>query len=163
MSLRKNLVGLMTRGCYRVICSVGYSWESYISLSPEAREEERWWLDNLDNLNIRGQSIRPLPSIIKVDQKFTGDASGVGLYLMKDDGDNRTLVSESLSGVEVNMSSCQREVLVFHRFYTGSGAEMFQGQTILHLTDNQAIASVLRKGSRNPGIHQLCVEVFLVC
>ena len=54
---------------------MGYSWESYISLSPEARVEVRWWLDNADHLNIRGQNIRPSPSIIKVDNKLAGDGS----------------------------------------------------------------------------------------
>ena len=72
---------------------------------------------------------------------------------MKADGDRRTLVYESLSRVEVDLSLCQREVLVFHQFYMGSGEEMFRGQTILHLTDNQATTGVLRNGSRKPGIH----------
>ena len=60
-------------------------------------------------------------------------------------------------------SSCLREALFFFKLYCGPFAVEFQGKTIKHAKVNQAMESIMRKGSRKPAIHQLCLKLFLAC
>ena len=155
----KSLVGLMTRGSYRVISSVGYNWEYHVWISEEATRELSWWLDNIQELNRRGRSVQPSPSLTHVNHYLAGDASGCGLYLMQSSGVRRTLISESLTPEKAATSSAMREILVFHRFYCSPQAAQYRGQTLIHYSDNQATVSILSKGSRVQALHTLAVEI----
>merc|ERR1712059_99871 len=128
-SLGKNLTGLMSKGCYRVISGVGYRWDSYVKLSGEARLELQWWRDNLVRVNSVGMLIKISPDVLTVDHEFAGDAFGVGVYLMQSSGVRRTLISESFSPTERLESSALPEALVFHKFYTSPRVEELQCKT----------------------------------
>ena len=159
----KNLVRLMTRGSYRVISFISYNWEYHVWLTEEAQRELSWWLDNIRELNRRGRSVQPSPSLSRVNHYLAGDASGCGLCLMQSSVVIRTLISESLMPEESNTSSTLREILVFYKFYCRPQTAQYRDQTLIHFTDNQTAASILVKGSRKVALHDMAVKVHLAC
>ena len=56
-----------------------------------------------------------------------------------------------------------RELLALKYIYTEEVAERFTGQKILHLTDNQAVESIMSTGSRKPEIQEVALDIFMAC
>merc|ERR1712082_544101 len=128
-----------------VIFSINDNWQAHVVISREARLELQWWLENLVSISNTGRVIRPSSEVVQVDHSVAGDASGVGLYIYKSNGDQATLLSAAMSQQESQQSSTYREVLVFHRFYTSLEAARFRGQTLLHIQTTKArLASCTR-------------------
>ena len=89
---------------------------------------------------------------------LAGDASGVGAYLGNIQSET-TLLSFPFSEEEAKGSSMFRELLVLERFYTSEEARKYAGRTILHYCDNQAVCSIMVKGSGKPHLQVLNIPL----
>ena len=152
----------MTRSCYRVIAGAA-SWKSWIYLSDQAREELQWWLANLEKINGFNMKTDVSISPLFCSQVLHGDASGTGVFLGQLRDNRETLLSEPFNETEREKSSTFREVAVFHKFYKSDQVENWRGKSILHYTDNAAVARILSYGSRNPEIQRMVFEITIIC
>ena len=153
------IVGVMTRSLNRTVDAAA-RWSSFVRLDELARFETIWWWRN-----IRSVSKYPIPGTLsstKVGvEEVASDGSGVGHFSYSVDGGVR-LAGRPYSSWERRQSSTYRELLAFHETWTCEEVlRKFEGRMVTHLTDSKAMCYIVEKGSRNPKLHPMVVEVTL--
>ena len=158
-ALGEQVVRVCTRALYRDVDKAP-TWEWKLRLSEEARDELKFWAENLVSLN--SSPLRRSQVPVLVNFLLAGDASGVGGFL-GNFSSNETLLSLPFSPEQMEQSSTWRELFVLHSFYTSKGAERFRGKTILHLCDNAGVSAIIRKGSPRAALAEMSRDIFLAC
>ncbi len=79
-SLGKDLVGLMTRDCYRAINFIGYYWDYFITMTSGAKREMSWWVQNLQQLSDQGREVQPSPAVTQVFRHWCWSVSDAGQW-----------------------------------------------------------------------------------
>ena len=154
------LVSVLTRSLYHLV-NEAKSWKSWVKLDEMARQELTWWTQNLRSVSsfpiegkrrrIRGQS----------HAEVAGDGSGVGhfVYLV---GEEERLASRPFSQKEMGESSTYRELCAFEDTWTSEKIlNRFEGYSITHYTDSQAMCSIVEKGSRNRKLQPIILRCIL--
>ena len=110
---------------------------------------------NIDKLN--GFAISPITPTITTCEVVAGHASGEGLYAAHFSDKNQTVYSRKLSSAEKLLSSTNHECLIILGICTESlkPISYFEGNQILHLTDNKGVVSVFTIGSLKPALQKM--------
>ena len=95
-----------------------------------------------------------------VQYLLAGDASGVGA-LLGDFSSKETLLSVPFSPEQALLSSTWREMFVLSSFYTSDKSYYLRDKTVLHLSDNMGVRSIVAKGSGKPELAEMARAVFL--
>jgi hypothetical protein len=152
------LVSLMCRSLYDVIKSAQF-WTSFFKLTPLAKFQLQWWVENLEELN--GYPICKEPSVVKFEFSVAGDASDRGFFVYKL-GSKQRLSSRPFTAAESEESSTFKELTAVHETWTKEDILIeFENRTVAHYTDNKSVTYILSGGSRNPRLQKLALEVFL--
>ena len=152
------IVGVMTRSLYFAI-NDAKSWSSFVKLDDLAREELKWWSQNIEKVSkypIQG-SITSVPAGIRV----ASDSSGVGLFSYEVRG-RPCLARRPFSAYERSQSSTYRELAAFFDTWTDpENLAYFEGKKIAHHTDNKAMVYIIAKGSRNRKLQPMIMGAVL--
>ena len=143
---------LMTRSLYAALNSRQF-WCQSLHVTPEARREILFWLENLDTVN--GQGLWHSPSAIRV---VYADASstGYGGFTVE----HGCHVAQGLfSEEEAAQSSTWRELHAV-RMVLGSLAHMLHNQRVRWFSDNQNVVRIIEIGSRNPKLQKEALEIY---
>lgn len=153
------IVSVMTRSLYEVV-NRAKSWHSWVELDSLARFEVGWWMDN-----IREVAKYPISSSLSttpVSYEVASDASGVGHYSYLVGSQRTVLSARGFSAQEQEESSTWRELTAFHDTWTNEEVlKQFAGTRVAHYTDSQAMAIIVRKGSRNPKLQPMVMRAVL--
>ena len=159
-----NILRLMSRASYNFLgdklnCCPSY--KIYYALSEEVKEELRFWIENIHELN--GYPINPSLSQAETRITVVTDASGEGAFGYEMSDRYKVLLRKAFSEEERRGSSTVRELLALKFIYTSALADPWKGEKILHLTDNQAVVSITQNGSSSGHLQKIAVEIFRGC
>jgi hypothetical protein len=149
------------------------SWNYHIILEDKVKDEIRTLIDLIPKLN--GFPIHQKTSLTP-SRVIATDASASGLAgLEVRCGSNSSAVStcsaacaDSLmvhrrfSEFELKQSSTYRELVALWELYH-IRASTFKGQAILHYSDNANVPTILKKGSGNPLLQAMALDIFKTC
>ena len=153
------IVSVMTRSLY-VAVDTAATWSSWVTLSKMALQEITWWQENIEEAS--RFPISDSQSTTPVAFEVASDASGVGYFSYLVGSSRTTLAARAFSEEERRESSTWRELAAFHDTWTKEcNLVQFAGQKVAHYTDNQAMASVVCRGSKNERLQPLVVEAVL--
>ena len=93
---------------------------------------------------------------------LAGDASAEGAFL-GDFSSQETLLSVPFSAEQMLRSSTWRELFVLHEFYTSDRSNYLKNKTVLHLSDNMGVRSIIAKGSPRSELAEMSRDIFLAC
>ena len=138
------------------------SYESHVTMSEEVREEILFWRENIRHLNGARFS-----SSLSIDAEtrlvVVSDSSQSRAFGFQFQDKYQVLVRRGFTKEERSASSTFRELLALKFIYTESTAEQFAGKRILHLTDNQAVESIMLTGSKKQHIQKVALDIFSAC
>ena len=153
------IVSVMTRSLYEVVHRAT-SWHSWTELDAMARYEVDWWLHNIRD--VAKYPINGSLSTTPVSYEVASDASGVGHYCYLVGSQQTVLSARAFSVQEQEESSTWRELTAFHDTWTNEEVlRQFAGTSVAHYTDSQAMATIIRKGSRNPKLQPMVMRAVL--
>ena len=158
------VVRMRSRVCYCWLMSNvdAFGYEAFIKLSDPVREELHFWRDNIRVLN--GFHFSPSLSVAAETRLvLVTDSSQSGSFGFQFQDKYQILLRRSFNREERRSSSTVRELLALKFIYTEAVAAQFQGKKILHLTDNQAVESIMLSGSRKPEIQNIALAIFMAC
>ena len=158
------VIRLRTRSSYHWLMEEvsRLSYESHVKLPETVREELLFWKENLQGLN--GYPFSPKLSVgAETRLLLVTDSSEAGCFGFQFVDKYQILLRRSFTSEERRASSTLRELLALKYIYTEEVAEQFAGQKILHLTDNQAVESIMSTGSRKPVIQKVALDIFMAC
>ena len=153
MSLGLGLVTrLMTRRLYSLLNSRHYWCESLI-IPSDAREELKFWSNNLDNFN--GQGIWHSPSAVRVVYSDASDI-GYGGYSVEH---GYHMAQGLWTQEEAARSSTWRELRAV-RMVLESLIEKLRNERVRWFSDNQNVVRILQTGSRKPDLQSEALAIF---
>ena len=155
---------LMTRCSYLFLMSNvdRYSWNYYLPLSDDVKNELMFWQSNIVNLN--GFRFRADLSMIDIHHEIVTDASKIGIFGYRFSASEYEIVLRRLlSETEKKRSSTHRELLALFEIYATDTAFQFANKIVRHSADNQALVAILDHGSRVKELHDMAVAIFLNC
>jgi hypothetical protein len=165
-----------------LICRVGQkliainsevSWDGWVSPSREVREEINFIISNLESLN--GYPMKTSSSV-RPNRVMASDASAFALASAEvvcglpgkvhEPHEGPCVASPQvqrlLRPAEVEASSTLRELLACWDTYVLEG-HRFSKQSVVHLCDNKNVEIILRKGSSNPGLQTVAMQIYKAC
>jgi hypothetical protein len=165
---------LLSREGHSVI-SVGsdISWNFYIALSDEIKEEVRTLIALLPELN--GFPIHQTVSLTP-SMAIATDASATGLAGMevkcggrsshvdtcKESCSSALILHRRFDEFELKQSSTYRELVALWELYFRR-ADRFAAKAILHMTDNANVPLILKKGSKVALLQEMALDIFKAC
>ena len=158
------MVRMRTRQCYTWLMTnvekIGY--EAFIKLTDPIREELTFWRNQIEVLN--GFHFSPSLSVAAETRLVVvTDSSQLGSFGFQYQDKYQILLRRGFNQAERRSSSTMRELLALKFIYTEGVAAQFQGKKILHLTDNQAVESIMLTGSKKPEIQDTALAIFMAC
>ena len=151
--------GLFTREMYRFVDACP-SWDGKVSIPVAVYEELEFWQKNLSSLNVKHLEESRVP--VCASTTVQSDASNVACAAIMKIDDSIFSSHKNFSVAEVSMSSTWRELeAVF--FSLKSFAPLLQGRVVNWETDNQAVPSIVTKGSKKKHLQDLAVSVYFLC
>lgn len=150
-----NVTRLMTRNLFAIINSRA-SWNSFISLTPQALSELKFWNVNIGHLN--GIPLWPVQT--KPSKVIYSDASSSGCGSIIDiDG---KVSHQNWSDFEKAQSSTYRELLAV--FLSLKAFQVvLKSQLVLWYTDNKSIVSIINHGSKVPLLQEIALDIHQIC
>ena len=150
-----------TRSCYHWISKKlefgGYN--RFYILDEASKDELLFWSLNIRELN----GIKFSPSKSQVSTMIITDASADGMFGYQFGDLNSVVLRKLFSQEERRASSTLRELLCLKYIYTSEVSSRYQGENVLHITDNRAAVSIMSTGSRKPHLQKIAVEIFQAC
>lgn len=132
------------------------SWNSYIKLSNESRDQLKFWERNLTVLNKRYlQNAGDCSRIVFSDASNTGYA---GYEVHTKDG----IAHGMWEPGEINKSSAWRELCAVYRVLVDI-VSLLKNQRVKWFTDNQAVAKIVEKGSMKQELQNFAMLIFDTC
>ena len=146
------VTSLMLRYCHVAIIN-RKSWDSYFNLDLNVQTEICYWKHNLSRLNSKCISEYSLP-----ERVIYSDASndGCGGYIVEVSGSK---CFRRFSDYEKSTSSTYRELCGVFTVLTSSINDL-RNKEIKWFTDNQAVVSIVNKGSMRMHLHELALKIF---
>jgi hypothetical protein len=148
------------------------SWAAYATLTDDVKQEIRFLVNNLADLN--GFPMKLTSSVVP-NRVMASDASDFALASAEVNCGqpgphvphvgpcvSSPLVQRELTFQEREESSTLRELLAVWDTYVLHG-DNFARQSVMHLCDNMNVEKILRKGSGKPALQKLAFEIFLSC
>ena len=150
-----NVTRLMTKHMHMAVIARN-TWDSYFALSDDVITELSFW-----DKNLRGFKVRPLHKISVTNRVVFSDASSVacGGYVV---GVKDSVCHRMWSESEKLKSSTWRELVGVHTVLNSLKSKL-QGQSIKWFTDNQAVASIVEKGSMKPELQNYALDIYKFC
>lgn len=156
----------------RLMSRISYNWlmqrvnsasyEAHFPLSDEVNGELTFWQNQVHLLN--GRQFSPVLSLeAETRMVVVTDSSASGCFGFQIQDKYKILLRRSFSTAEMAESSTMRELLALKYIYSGEEGAQFAGKKVLHLTDNQAVTSIMEVGSSKPKIQKVVLEIFLRC
>jgi len=143
---------LMTRSSYSLLNSRRY-WCEALTITPEAKQELRFWLDNLDRLNSQG--IWHSPSALRVVYSDASD-TGYGGYTVE----HGCHMAHGLwTQDEATRSSTLQELRAV-RLVLESLVEKLRNQRMRWFLDNQNVVRILQNGSKKTDLQGEALAIF---
>ncbi|XP_053382628.1 uncharacterized protein LOC128549601 [Mercenaria mercenaria] len=146
---------IMTRYLSIDIAAV-QSWASYIQLNCGSMTQLKFWKENLQVLNI---------SKINVEDFFTkivfSDASGTGFADYEVKTVNGVAQGQWTNDEQVRSSTWRELTAVFRVMQ--SIVHVLRGHKVKWFSDNQAVSSVVKKGSMNVELQTIAFSIFTYC
>ena len=150
-----------SRSCYYWISKKleigGYN--RFYILDEAAKDELLFWSLNIKELN--GMKFTPSKSLVST--MIVTDASDQGMFGYQFGDINSIVLRKLFSQEERRCSSTVRELLCLRYIYTSDVGSRYEGENVLHITDNKAAVSIMSTGSRKPHLQKLAVEIFQAC
>ena len=153
------VTGLFTREMYRFIDEAP-SWDGRVGMTPAVYEELEFWQKNLPGLNARPLEESRIP--VCASSTVKSDASSVACAAVMKVDDSIHTAHKNFSIDEVGKSSTWRELEAV-LFSLESFAPLMYGRTVNWETDNQAVPTILAKGSRKKHLQELAVSAYFLC
>jgi hypothetical protein len=151
-----NIVYLMTKDCTRWI-SDRSSWSIKDALPECVLRELRFWYQNLAVV-IKQPLDKGLSRNTKVVYSDASD-TGCGAYVLHDP---KTEMVHYWTPLEAKTSSTYRELKTLELFLR-IHAFSFYGLQLKWYTDNQAVTSIVEKGSMKQDLNTLALQIFQIC
>ena len=155
---------LMLRASYNWMAemlSICPSYNAFYVIPEAVRAEINFWRTEVRRLS--GFPISPSLSVSETRITVVTDASGDGAFGYQLESPYKVLLRSAFSPEEKQSSSTMRELLALKFIYSSDVSIPWKGLNILHLTDNQAVASIIERGSRKKHLQELVLEIFLGC
>lgn len=134
-----------------VVCA--RSWNSYIKLSNESKNQLEFWKETIQSLNIRF-----LSDVGACSRVVYSDASNVA-YAGYEVGTVNGIAHGSWSPDEKNKSSTWRELCGVYRVLK-SLIHVLSSQRVKWFTDNKGVSSIVAKGSMKSDLQYLAMKIF---
>ena len=151
-----NCCRLTTR-CSQIAIASAPHWDASVSLSPQIKEEVKFWLEHIEKLNKKSFLEEKAPMTLNVIASDASD-SGCGSLLNHVDMKAARLFSDE----EKDVHSTHRELLaVVHALE--SFLPQISHSKVKILIDNQSAARILEVGSMKVELHKIAMEVFFLC
>jgi hypothetical protein len=166
---------LLTRHGHGLIAtsSEAHTWEGYVTITTDVREEVLRLIDELPKLN--GWPIHQSSGFVHSVRSYATDASAYGMagaeVLCGDTADHKPhpgpctsgpVVSRPFSIAECEESSTLRELTAVRELVI-SQAYNWSSEKISIWCDNQNVSIILKKGSRKEHLHKIAIEMHLIC
>ena len=177
------LVRLKTRNLCNCI-SLRASWNSLVALTAPAVEELRYWLQSVNDLNIKGADLQEsdlcdLEAYANASEISFGGyvipaKDGLGTESVCDSSDLQTdcslvvpsnslhTVTGSWSESEKRSSSTWREIEAVNRLVESS-VHILENRTLKLNTDNKNVTSIINNGSRKTDLQTIACELHTLC
>jgi hypothetical protein len=171
-----QLATLLTRHGHNLIAtgSKFHTWEGHVTITAEVREEVLRLHSSLCWLN--GWSMHETVGLITPHRAFATDASAVGMagaeitcgYLTDEHFPHPgpctsgPLVSRWFSEAECEESSTLRELIAVRELVVNQAYE-WSCERIMIICDNFNVSIILKKGSRKVHLHNIAIELHLIC
>lgn len=158
------VVRLMLRSIYNWIAEmleICPSYNVFYTIPDDVRADLNFWRTEVRSLS--GYPISPSQSVTETRIKVVSDSSELGTFGYQLEDNFKVLLRRSFDEEERKSSSTMRELLALKFIYTSSIAEPWKGLRILHLTDNQGVASIVQNGSKKQHLQKIVLEIFLSC
>ena len=155
---------LMLRACYNWMAeklNICPSYNMFYVFPDQVREEIMFWKSEVRILN--GYPISPSRSLTETRITVVSDSSEVGTFGYQLEDNFKVLLRRSFDEEERRSSSTMRELLALKFIYTSEISNLWSGFKVLHLTDNQAVASIVERGSKKKDLQEIILEIFLSC
>ena len=155
---------LMLRACYNFMSealNICPSYKLFYAIPDSVREEINFWRTEIRRLS--GYPISPSLSISETRISVVSDSSEVGAFGYQLEDSYKVLLRRSFDEEERRSSSTMRELLALKFIYTSEISDLWKGFRVLHLTDNQAVASIVERGSKKKHLQDIVLQIFLSC
>ena len=150
-----DMTRLKTRNCLIAIASA-LSWDENITLDAKMKEEFKFWLENIDRLNVLNCFPESSPVVFDL---IESDASSTGCGSIL----NKSLIAARLfEKAECEQSSTHREISNI-LFSLASFLPHIKGKSVTLKTDSQSAATICRIGSMKLGLHKFAEAIFELC
>ena len=146
-----SIVRFRTRCLYALLES-RESWYSWLSVTPESKQEIQFWIDGLRYYN--SQPIWYTPSAMRVAYS-DASASGYGGYVVEH---GCHLATGQWSAEDSSRSSTWRELRAVSLVLESVCAKL-RNQRVKWFTDNQNVVRILQVGSRKPQLQEIALQV----
>ena len=146
---------LMTKYCHMCIESKRH-WDAYIYISDQAKNELKFWLDNIDILN--GQ---PFIKKYTYTAEVCSDASEAGYGGCITDHDGSEAIGQ-WTRFESTKSSTWRELKAVSMVIQ-SLATRLRDTCVRWKVDNMNVIVTLKKGSMNEGLQAIALNIARIC
>ena len=150
-----DITRLKTRNCLIAIARA-LSWDEKITLDAKMKEEFKFWLENIDRLNVLDCFPGSSPVVFNLTES---DASSTGCGSIL----NKSLIAARMfEETEREQSSTHREISNI-LFSLASFLPHFEGKSVTLKTDSQSAARICKIGSMNPNLHSFAEAIFELC
>ena len=146
---------LFTRKMYQFVFD-NPSWDQEVRADRGAREEIRFWLDNLDKVN--GYRIQHTHAFSKIVYSDASDHS-YGGYIAERLGN--VIARGSFSDHQIHTSSTYRELLAVREVLL-SLVDYLRHESVLWHSDNWNVAKILQVGSSKRHLQELALQIFAI-
>ena len=137
------------------------SFDHYFPLSLDVKEELCFWLQNIRNIN--GFFFTPNLTCTETTYSVVSDASQAGMFAYQLEDKYEVILRKRFSSEEFKGSSTFRELSALKHIYCEAVGDRFSNSSVLHLTDNMAVCSIMEVGSRKKHLMHLALDIFSAC
>ena len=153
------VTGLFTREMFHLVGS-NPKWDRRVKIPEEVVNELVFWRGNLVSLNERQLDELLMP--VCASTIANSDASNAACAAILKVDDVIYKAHKNFSTTEAEQSSTWRELEAV-LYALQSFAPMLKGRTVHWETDNQAVPTISRKGSKKEHLQNLAVQMFFMC
>ena len=153
-----NCARLTTRYSQMMVAESQY-WDETLEISLLVKKELRFWLQNVDQYNLRDCFRDGKPTVFKLVE---GDASATGCGSILRNGTLIHIAARKFSSWERERSSAWRELCNIH-FTLVTFVDKISCSSAKFLVDNQASARIVEIGSMDDELQWFASEIFKLC
>ena len=150
-----NVTQIMTRYLNLVI-NTRHSWNSMVVLTDPAKEELKFWRDNLRSL--KGIPFWQKPFVPSKELFSDASSTGCGAFIK-----GSSLICHRNWSTEESLKSSTWRELVTIKFALDSFEDHLAGRRICCKTDSQNVVRIVQVGSMIKELQDIALDIFLLC